>query len=151
MPAAKFHLAQFNIARLTTPLNHPQNAGFVAQLARLNALADASPGFVWRLVGEDDNSTNVRVYSDERILINMSVWESIEALFEYTYRSDHVGPFRDRRQWFEPLPPPYLVMWWIPAGVIPTALEGRHKLEHLARHGPSPQAFTFKQRFPPPG
>lgn len=151
MPAKKFHLAQFNIARLIAPLDDPQIAGFVAQLEILNTLAEDSPGFVWRLAGDNGNSTNIRTYDDERILVNMSVWESIEALFEYTYRSDHVGAFRDRRQWFEPLPTPYLVMWWVPAGVIPTALSGKHKLEYLAQHGPSPQAFTFKKRFPPPG
>ena len=150
MSSNNYHLTQFNIARLAAPLDHPQIAGFVAQLAAINALAENSPGFVWRLVGEEDNSTNIRIYDDERIIINMSMWESIEALFNYTYGSDHVDVFRDRRKWFEPIPRPFLVLWWVPAGHTPTALEGKQRLEHLAQRGPTAQAFTFKERFPPP-
>jgi hypothetical protein len=143
------HLAQYNVARLVAPLDDPRLADFVAGLARINTLGDRSPGFVWRLKTEDGTSTSVRVGDDDRVLVNFTVWESVEALFEYTYRSDHAGVFRRRREWFEPPSQPYLVLWWIPAGHIPTLEEAEARLTHLRTHGPTAHAFTFKQRFAP--
>jgi hypothetical protein len=144
------HLAQINVARLRAPLTDPLLAEFVAALDPINALAEASPGFVWRL--KDDagaSSSYVKFSDDDLVIVNMSVWTSIDALFEYAYRSGHVEIFRRRREWFEPIDPPF-ALWWIPEGHTPTLDEGREKLAMLARQGPSPEAFTFKARFPQP-
>ena len=125
--------------------------GFRRQLDPINALADASPGFVWRLQTEDGNATAVRPYPDDDLMaINMSVWESLEALQQFVYRSAHVGPLRDKRQWFEPLTGPILALWWIPAGHVPTVEEAVDRLAHLAKHGPTPHAFTFRTASPAP-
>jgi Domain of unknown function (DUF3291) len=146
-----FHLAQINIARALAPLDDPLLADFVAQLDEINALAERSPGFVWRLTGENGASSSyVRAFDDPRMLINMSVWDSIHALYEYAYKSDHMKVFRDRRKWFEPSSTPSVVLWWIPAGHIPTIAEAVERLEMLERLGPTPEAFTFRQQFPPP-
>lgn len=149
MSGSLWHLAQYNIARLHRPLDDPANADFVANLERINTLGDRSPGFVWRLQTEDGDSTSVRVRSDPLVLVNFTVWESIEALFEYAYHSAHVEVYRRRREWFEHPARAYLVLWWIPAGHIPTVDEAEERLAHLETHGATPYAFTFKQRFPP--
>jgi hypothetical protein len=143
-----FHLAQMNLARLAAPLDDPRLADFVAALDRVNALADRSPGFVWRLQGADGNATDLRPYPDERILVNMSVWESVAALRAYVYRGDHAGVLRRRREWFEPFEGPFQVLWWIPAGHTPTPAEGKARLEHLAAHRPTARAFSFKVLYP---
>jgi hypothetical protein len=145
-----YHLAQINVARMLALLDDPLMADFVAQLDRVNAIAEQSPGFVWRLQGETGNATDIRAFEDERILVNMSVWESIEALHQFVYRSEHIEVYRPRKKWFEPITPPY-VLWWIPAGHLPTVEEGKARLELLARGGSSSTAFSFKQRFQPPG
>jgi hypothetical protein len=149
--ATVYHLAQANIGRMRGLLDAPVMEGFVAQLEHINAVADASPGFVWRLQTEAGDATALRVFEDPLLLINLSVWETLEALYDYVYRSDHLGPVRDRRQWFERPDGPHLVLWWIPRGTLPTAEEARARLERLAVEGPSPEAFTFKHRFGPPG
>ena len=146
----RFHLAQANIGRIRAPLEDPSMEGFRTQLDPVNALADRSPGFVWRLQTEDGNAMAIRPYADERMAINMSVWESLEALQQFVYKSAHVGPLRDRKQWFEPIEGPILVLWWVPAGHIPTVDEAKGRLAHLKEHGPSPVAFTFRATFPPP-
>jgi len=146
----RFHLAQANIGRIRAPLEDPIMQGFRSQLDPINALADRSPGFVWRLQTEDGNAMAIRPFADERMAINMSVWESLEALQQFVYRSAHVGPLRDRKQWFEPIEGPILVLWWIPVGHVPTVAEALARLEHLKQHGPSPDAFTFRMPFPPP-
>lgn len=145
-----YHLAQYNVARLVAPLDDSRLADFLAYLDPINRLADRSPGFVWRHQNEDGNSTGTRVGDDPLVLINFSVWESIEALHQYTYRSDHVEVYRRRREFFEHPSQPYLVMWWIPAGHIPSVEEAEERLAHLRTHGPTPHAFDFKHRFPPP-
>src|SRR5262245_60163541 len=122
-PSRRFHLAQANIAAMRAPLEDPIMEGFRSQLDRINALADGSPGFVWRLQTVAGNATGIRAYEDELILFNMSVWESIEALHAYVYRSAHAGPLRARRQWFVPTAGPTVVLWWIPAGHVPS-IEG---------------------------
>ena len=144
------HLAQYNIARLLAPLDDPLLADFVADLHRINTLGDASAGFVWRHQTEDGTSTSIRVRGDPMIIINFTVWESAESLFEFTYRSDHANVYRRRREWFEPPAEAHLVLWWIPAGHIPTVDEGEERLDYLRAHGPTEHAFTFKQRFPSP-
>ncbi len=152
MADARFHLVQVNIARMAAPLDDPQMAGFVGQLDTLNALAEASPGFVWRFMDELGNATSLRPYpEDDRIIVNMSVWASVEALTAYVYRSNHAGTMRRRREWFEPFNGPFLVLWWVSAGTRPTVAEARERLAHLRGHGPSAQAFTFRQGFTPDG
>lgn len=145
-----YHLAQVNIARLLAPLDSPQLAGFVARLEDINALADGASGFVWRLKTEDGDATALRPYEDDRILVNLSVWESIEELGQFVYRSPHAEIMRQRRAWFERLAEAWLALWWVPAGHVPSVEEARLRLEHLRIHGPGPMAFTFRQPFPRP-
>lgn len=139
-----FQLAQINIATMKMPLDSPQMAGFVSRLAEINALADQSPGFVWRLQTDEGDATYLRPFEDDRILVNMSVWESVEALKNYTYRTAHAELLRDRRNWFEAFSGTYLALWWVPAGHRPGIDEAKERLLHLGEHGPSPFAFTFK-------
>lgn len=146
----EYHLAQYNLARLVAPLDDPLIADFVAALDRVNQLGDHSPGFVWRHQTEDGNSTSIRVRGDPLIVINFSVWEDVESLFEYAYRSDHAEVYRRRRDWFEPPSEAHLVLWWVPVGHEPTVDEAEERLDYLRAHGPTAQAFTFKQRFPRP-
>ena len=148
---AAYHLAQCNIGRLRAPIDTPLLAGFVAALAPINALADRAAGFVWRLQTEDGDATAIRPFDDDLLAVNMSVWESVEALAAFTYGSAHRDVMRRRREWFERLAEAYLVLWWIPAGTVPTVEEAKRRLELLRRRGPSPDAFTFRTPFPPPG
>lgn len=142
-----YHLAQVNIGVMLAPVDDPLIADFVANLDRINALAEETPGFVWRLAGDNNNATALRVFDDPLILINMSVWENIDALYNYTYYSAHVDFFRRRAEWFTKMEKPYMVLWWIPVGHIPTAQEAKEKLAYIEQHGPTPLAFTFKKRF----
>lgn len=145
-----FHLAQVNIGRLLAPIDDPLIADFVAQLDAVNAVADASPGFVWRLKDESGNATTIPAFDDPQMIINMSVWESLEVLRDYVYRSDHTKVLTRRRDWFEKLDRPHLALWWIPAGTLPTVEEAKRRLQILAERGPTPDAFTFRDRFPAP-
>jgi hypothetical protein len=145
-----FHLAQCNIVKLKAPLDSPVVAEFVAALDPINAHADAAPGFVWRLQGEDGDATSIRVFDDNQILLNMSVWESIEALKAYVYRSAHKDVLRRRRQWAAPFEGAQSAMWWIPAGDVPEASEAVVRLARLERDGPSAYAFSFQRVFDPP-
>jgi heme-degrading monooxygenase HmoA len=147
---ATHHLAQVNVATLWAPLDGPELAGFVAQLEPINALADQSPGFVWRLQTEDGDATSIRPFEDERIIVNLSVWESLETLRAFVYASRHLEVMRHRRRWFHRMADPYLALWWVPAGTIPTVAEAREHLELLSRNGPGPDAFTFRAPFPAP-
>jgi heme-degrading monooxygenase HmoA len=148
---AAHHLAQVNIGRFRAPIDSPIMEGFRRQLDPINALADHSPGFVWRLQTEDGNATAIRPYEgDDLMAINMSVWESLEALQQFVYKSHHVETLRGRHQWFEPIAGPILALWWIPAGHLPTVAEARERLQYLKDHGPTPHAFTFRTPFPAP-
>ena len=144
---ADYHLAQLNIARMLGPIDSPVMGGFVARLDEINALADGYEGFVWRLQTEDGDATAIRVFDDDMLIVNMSVWESVEALANFTYKSIHVELIRQRHEWFSKLDQMYMVMWWIPAGTLPTIEEAKAKLEYLNEHGPTPLAFTFAKRF----
>ena len=145
----QFHLAQVNIGRFRAPIESPVMEGFRTQLDPINALADQSPGFVWRLQTEDGNATAIRPYAgDDLMAINMSVWESLESLQQYVYKSRHIETLRGRKQWFEEIEGPILALWWIPAGQIPTVAEARERLAHLKAHGPTAHAFTFRTPFP---
>lgn len=138
---------------MRAPLDDPLMERFRSQLERINQIADQSPGFVWRLQTPDGDATSLRPFEDERILLNMSVWESLEALHQYVYEGPHLGPLRDRREWFLPFEGPMLALWWIPAGHIPTVEEAKEKLAELGRNGPTAAAFTFRKPFaaPEPG
>ncbi len=146
-----YHLAQINIARFVLPKDHPDNAGFMNALDPVNALADSSPGFVWRLTGEGNDAVNIdAVPDDPRLAVNMSVWADVEALGAYVYRNpEHLAIMRRRREWLEHMAV-YQALWWVPVGHIPTVAEGLAKVTHIAEHGPTDEAFTFKQTFPAP-
>ena len=125
-------------------------ADFVARLEAVNALADASPGFVWRLQSDEGDATSIRAFDDERLITNMSVWESIEALWDFVYDGDHLAVMRRRREWFERIEM-HMCLWWVPAGHIPGLEEAKERLARLRAEGPTPHAFTFKRRFGAPG
>ena len=146
---AVMHLAQVNIGRMRAPLDDPVMHGFMSQLDEINALADHSDGFVWRLQGADGNNTYLRPYEDERIIVNMSVWESVEQLRAYTYNTAHAELLKHRREWFEKFDRVFLALWWIPAGHIPSMEEAKQRLASLDERGPTPFAFTFKTWFSP--
>ena len=143
----RFQIAQANMARMRAPRDDPIMAEFSAWLEPINALADASPGFVWRLQTDEGDATSIRAVSDPLILFNMSVWESVEALELYVYRSDHVRALQQRKSWFEGPSGPTSVLWWVRAGELPTIDEAVKRFEHLRERGPTRQAFTFTQRF----
>ena len=145
-----WHLAQANIGVAKYRYDDPAFAGFVDNLDRINALADASPGFVWRYVQEDEHEAGRAVFGDENVLFNMSMWESREALMDYVYRSAHVDILRRRAEWFLPQDRPILTLWWQPAGTKPTVAEARCRLDLLAERGPGPDAFTFRHFFEAP-
>jgi hypothetical protein len=142
-----FQLAQVNIGRARGEMTEPVMAGFASRLAEINALADASPGFVWRLQTEDGDATAVRPYADPRILINLSVWTDLAALRAYVYRSPHAAVMRSRRDWFERFDGVYVGLWWVPAGHRPTVAEAVERLAHLEQHGPTGFSFSFAEPF----
>jgi heme-degrading monooxygenase HmoA len=146
-----WHFAEYNIARLHHPLDHPASAEFVANLDHVNAIAEASPGFVWRLTDESGlSSSYVRAYDDPLTIINMSVWESPELFQEFVYRSDHTAFLRRRREWFEKPSEAYFVCWWIPVGQVPSVEEAVGRLDRLRRDGASDDAFTLRELRPAP-
>ena len=147
----RHQLAQVNIGRFRAPIESPIMDGFRNALDAINALADQSPGFVWRLQTEDGNATAIRPYADDDLMaVNMSVWGSIESLQQFVYKSRHVDSLRGRKQWFEEIEGPILALWWIPAGHIPTIAEAKERLSHLKEHGPTPYSFTFRTPFSAP-
>jgi hypothetical protein len=157
MGAMDYVLAQVNIGRLLAPIDSPLIADFVAALDPVNAVADAAPGFVWRMETEDGNALAVRGFEQDGvgsgggILINMSVWESVEALAAYVYGDAHLAVLRRRREWYERMRDAYAALWWIPRGHIPTVTEAEDRVRHVRAHGPTPYAFSLRQHFPPPG
>jgi heme-degrading monooxygenase HmoA len=145
------NLAQLNVALPREPLDSPRLADFMAALDPVNELADASPGFVWRLQTEDGNATAIRAFGGDT-MVNMSVWESLEALRAFVYSNrGHLDVMRRRREWFEEHVEAFQVLWWVPAGHIPAVAEAEERLLLLRARGPSPEAFTFRRHFPPPG
>jgi hypothetical protein len=147
---ATWQLAEVNVARLKQPLDHPDTRDFVANLERINVLAESQPGFVWRPTGNGDPQFDVIALSDPLDVVNLSVWADPESLAAFAYRSAHVEIMRRRRDWFEEMEV-YLALWWVPRGHHPTTEEATARLEHLRRHGPTPTAFSFRQPFPAPG
>ena len=145
-----FQLAQYNVTTLRAPLEAPQTAGFREALDHINALAESQPGFVWRAKGEGFDSATPAPHQDPFYIVNLSVWESAEALAAFAYRTEHRDYVRRRLEWFQPHEGPSFVLWWIPAGHVPDDAECEARLAHLATHGPTDHAFDFRTRVPPP-
>ena len=143
----EFHLAQVNIGKILAPIDSPLMAEFVANLDRINALAENSEGFVWRLKDDSNSATSIKVYNDDLIIVNMSVWEHLDYLFQYVYQSAHVEIFKRRKEWFEKMSEMHMVLWYVPAGHKPSVNEAVEKLNFLRKNGETPLAFTFKKRF----
>ena len=143
-------MAQVNVARAVAPFDDPRMADFMALLDEVNTLAERSPGFVWRLQGPSGNSTDLQVGDDPQVIVNLTVWDTADDLFAFTYRSDHRFVFARRFEWFERWEGPSVALWWQPTGTTPTVEEAFRRLRLLADHGPTTDAFTFKQRFAAP-
>jgi len=146
----RHHLAQVNVALPREPLDSPLLAEFVAALEPINALADRSPGFVWRLQTEDGDATGVRAFGDDRLIVNLSVWESLRALRAFVYAGDHVAVMRRRREWFEQGAEAHMALWWVDASHIPAVAEAEDRLAHLRARGPTAHAFTLRETYAPP-
>jgi len=146
---SNFELAQLNIAYLKAPIDSPILADFVANLDRINLLADASDGFRWRLKTDEGNATSLRPFGDD-VIVNMSVWRDLDALRNYVYHSAHAEIVKRRREWFAHAPQAYAVLWWVPPGHRPSLSEAADRLERLRQHGPSSTAFTFGSIFRAP-
>ncbi len=147
---SRYEIAQLNVGHAVAPMDSAVMADFMQWLDEINALAERSPGFVWRLQGDSGNNTDLKVSDDPLFIVNLSVWSSIEALYEFTYRSAHKTVFKRRHEWFERLGRPNTVLWWQPAGTIPTADEALARLERMTMRGPTADAFSFKEPFPAP-
>ena len=146
---SQYELAQLNIASMKEPLESPGMADFVANLERINALAESSRGFVWRLKTDEGDATALRPLGDST-LVNMSVWENVAALNDYVYKSAHVEIMRRRKEWFERMREASIVLWWVPRGHRPSVAQAIERLELLRAQGPTADAFTFRKAFPPP-
>jgi len=136
--------------RLRAALDSPALAAFVAALDPVNAIAEQAPGFVWRLKAADGNSTSIRIFDDDTLIVNMSTWRSLEMLTDYVYRGAHTAIMRRRREFALPIVEAYVALWWVPRGHVPTIAEAEERLRHLRAHGPTPLAFGIKTPFPPP-
>jgi Domain of unknown function (DUF3291) len=146
----EYQIAQVNIARMLAPLTDPLMAGFVGELDAINALADNSPGFHWRLQTPEGNATDLRPYEDDLILVNLSLWASLADLSAFVYKSRHRQVLQQRSQWFQRFDGPYLALWWVHSGHIPSVEEAKERLAYLRAHGETPYAFSFKKLFPAP-
>ncbi|ANY09514.1 hypothetical protein AFB00_28405 [Pseudonocardia sp. HH130630-07] len=149
---ADWEIAQVNIGLPTTPLTEPEMGWFTGALDSVNAVADSAPGFRWRLQTEDGDATAIRAFGDDRLIVNMSVWASVEALADFAYRNpEHLAVLRRRREGFRRLGRPHQVLWWVPRGHRPSVAEAEERLDHLREHGATARAFTFREPFPAPG
>jgi uncharacterized protein DUF3291 len=151
-----FELAEVNIARLVAPIDGPVLADFVALLDPINALADAAPGFVWRLQTDEGNATAIKAFEWDAaesagVIINLSVWTDVENLAAFVFGDMHREVMRRRREWFHRMTDAYTVCWWVPAGHRPTPAEAEDRIRNLRANGPNPDAFTIRERFDPPG
>lgn len=151
----RYELAQVNVARLAAPLDDPQLSDFVAALDPVNAVADAAPGFVWRLQTEDGNATAIQAFvwdaaGSSGVIVNMSVWTDVEHLAAFVYGEMHRQVLRRRREWFEPMKEAFTACWWVPTGRRPTTEDAEDRVRRLRTHGPTPRAFTLREHYPPP-
>jgi len=143
----EFYLAQINIAKMLAPIDSPVMADFVANLDGINTLAEKSQGFIWRLKDESNNATAIKIFDDDFLIVNMSVWKNREALFQFVYQSNHVQILKRRKEWFEKMPEMHMAQWYIPAGHLPTVTEAIERLNYLRNHGETPFSFSFKKGF----
>lgn len=144
---SNYHLAQVNIARMLAPIDSPVMADFVNNLDRINDIAENSSGFVWRLTGDENNATALRVFEDDFLIINISVWESKEALFNFTYASQHAGVLKRKKEWFHNMTDMHMCFWYVEADHEPSPEEAKQRLQYLNDHGESPYSFSFKGKF----
>lgn len=145
-----YHIAQINIAKAKAPMESEVMKGFVDRLDEINGLADMSPGFVWRLQTEDGDATSIQAFDDPMLIVNMSVWENIESLRQFVYKSTHVELIRDREAWFNKIASVHQALWWVAVGHVPDVNEGKEKLQILDSRGPCEESFTFAKNFPHP-
>lgn len=151
MDTTEFHLAQVNIGTmLGGSIQDPIMKDFVDQLDDVNAVAEKSVGFVWRLKDDSNNATNIKVFEDDKIIVNLSVWQTVEHLHAFVYQGSHLAVLRRRKEWFSKMKF-FMALWYVPVGTIPTLEEARQRLAYLEQHGPTPFAFDFKKTFAPPG
>jgi hypothetical protein len=141
------YLAQVNIAKLIEPMDSPRMIEFVNNLDRINALAENSEGFIWRLKDETNNATSVKIFNDDFLIVNMSVWKDADNLFTYVYKSDHVEIFKKRKNWFAAMTEMHMALWYVDENHFPDIKEAEERLVHIRKNGPTPFAFTFKKRF----
>jgi uncharacterized protein DUF3291 len=146
---SKYQIAELNVAELKAPLDSPELKDFVDNLDRINALAESSPGFAWRLKGDGNDATSLRPLGDN-VIVNLSVWNDVNALRDYVYKSAHVEILRRKREWFARMAKAYMVLWWVPKGHEPTPAEAVAKLMLLRERGPSAEAFTFAEAYGAP-
>jgi Domain of unknown function (DUF3291) len=142
-----FYLAQVNIAKMLAPIDSLLMKDFVDNLSRINALAEQSEGFIWRLKDENDNATSLKVFDDDFLIINMSVWESKEALFKFTYNSSHIEILKRKKEWFQKMTAMHMAIWYVPVGHFPSPEEAKERLSYLNEHGETPYSFLFKSNF----
>ncbi|MGS2738818.1 DUF3291 domain-containing protein [Sinomicrobium sp. M5D2P17] len=142
-------LAQVNIARMKGAIDSPVMSDFVANLDRINALAESSTGFVWRLKDDANNATSMKIYDDDFIIVNMSVWADMDSLFRYVYHSDHVEIFKRKKEWFHKMHEMHMALWYVEDGMFPSVTDARERLDHIRQHGETPYAFTFKKKYSP--
>ena len=141
---ADMHLAQLNVGHIRYPTDDPRMAEFMGGLDAVNALAERSPGFVWRLKDDNNNATGILVTQDPTFLINMSVWQTPEQLEHFVWNTVHKRIYAKKGNWFVPMTTPHFVLWWIPIGHVPTPQEALARLDHLTKHGPSDHAFGWE-------
>ena len=144
-----YHLAQINIARMLAPIDSPVMADFVANLDRINSLAEQSNGFVWRLKDETNSATSISAFVDDFMIVNMSVWEELDDLFQFTYKTAHVEIFKRRKEWFSKMEEMHMACWYVQEGSIPTVEDAKERLKYLNNYGESPYAFTFRKKYSP--
>lgn len=142
-----YNIAQVNIARMLAPIDSPVMAGFVNNLDRINAVAEQSDGFIWRLKDEDNNATSLKIFEDDYLIVNMSVWASLEALFQFTYKSTHTEVFKRKKEWFSKMEDMHMACWYVEETKVPTTEEAKERLAYLNKYGETPYAFTFRSKF----
>jgi hypothetical protein len=145
----RLYLAQVNIGKIIAPMDSPLMAGFADNLDRINALAESSEGFIWRLKDEANNATSIKVFDDDFIIINMSVWSNMDTLYKYVYQSAHTDYLKRRREWFEKMPEMHMALWYVPENHIPDTAEAVDKLNYIRKNGETPFAFGFKKKYSP--
>jgi hypothetical protein len=141
------HLAQINIAEMLEPEGHPSMSGFFDNIDMINAIAEESPGFVWRLQDETGSATSIKAFDNDMLIINMSVWETRESIFDFVYKSMHLEIFKRKNEWFHKMKKMHYALWYIDEGHQPDLAEARKMLDHLNLHGETPMAFSFKKSF----